>query len=273
MSAPRVVIVGHVEWVTHALGQVPARGQIADLRDAFAEPAGGGGVAAIAAARLGAQVCLLTALGNDDAADQSLGVLRGNGVEVAAARRPAPQTPVLTINDPSGERTIMVIGERLQARASDGIHHSAIAGADAAYYTGEDAELLRAVRGSVPLLVVSARRRHDLVAEQVSPDVVIGSLNDRDEDPHDLPDNLRPRWIVQTDGPRGGIIATADGSATRYAPVPPPSDVIDTYGCGDTFAAALTVGLARGMGIADAAALGASAGAACSTWRGGIGPA
>ena len=45
-TAPRVVIIGHVEWVTHAQGQLPDRGRIADLRDPWSEPAGGGGVAA-----------------------------------------------------------------------------------------------------------------------------------------------------------------------------------------------------------------------------------
>jgi len=272
MTTPRVVIVGHVEWVTHALGEVPARGHIADLHDAFTEPAGGGGVAAVAAARLGAQVCLLTAFGDDPAAERSSSLLRGAGVDLAAVRRPTAQTPVLTITDVAGERTIMVVGDRLQARAADGIHEAALAGAAAAYYTGEDPALLAEVRARVPILVVSARRRADLVAVGVTPDVLVGSLNDPDEDPRDLPHDLRPPWLVHTDGRNGGVIIAADGTRSRYLPASPPGDVIDTYGCGDTFAAALTVGLGRGLSVADAAAIGARAGAACTTWRGGIGP-
>ncbi len=273
MSAPRVVIVGHVEWVTHALGTVPARGHIADLRDAFAEPAGGGGVAAIAAARLGARVVLLSAFGDDPAAEASLDIMRRSGVDVAAARRAAPQTPVLTITEPDGERTIMVVGERLQASAADALHGAVLEGAAAAYYTGEDPALLRAVRDHVPVLVVSARRRADLVAAGVTADVVVGSRRDPDEDPRGIPEGLRPRWFVHTDGRNGGVIVTADGTETVYQPVPPPGRVVDTYGCGDTFAAGLTVGLARGLTVADAAALGAREGAACTTWRGGVGPA
>jgi ribokinase len=165
----------------------------------------------------------------------------------------------------------MVVGDRLQATASDGIHASAIAGADAAYYTGEDAALLSAVRACVPRLVVSARRTADLVSAGVTADVLVGSMNDPDEDAADLPAHLRPEWFLRTDGARGGVIIRADGEEFRYAPVQPPGAVIDAYGCGDTFAAALTVGLGRGLPIADAAALAAAAGAACTTWRGGIG--
>jgi ribokinase len=272
VNAPRVAIVGHVEWVTHALGEVPLRGRITDLRDAFSEPAGGGGVAAVAAARLGASACLLTAFGNDDIAQMCRDLLRQHGVDIAAARRGVPQTPVLSITDADGERTIMVVGERLQARISDGNHHAALLAAEAAYYTGEDPALLAEVRRQVPVLVVSARRSDDLAAVGVTADVIVGSLNDPDEDPADLPDALRPRWLVRTDGPSGGIIIADDGTGTSYDPVPPPGEVIDSYGCGDTFAAALTVGLARGMTIEGAAALAAGAGAACATWRGGIGP-
>jgi ribokinase len=272
VTAPRVVIVGHVEWVTHALGEVPARGRIADLHGAFTEPAGGGGVAAAAAARLGAPVRLLTAVGNDDAAASSLDLLRSRGIDVAATRRPVPQTPVLTITGRDGERTIMVVGNRLQAQAADGMHESALADAGAAYYTGEDPALLAEVRARVPLLVVSARRSADLVASGVAADVVVGSLNDPDEHTDDLPQHLRPQWCVQTDGANGGVIVAIDGTEIRYAPVPPPGVVIDSYGCGDSFAAGLTVGLSRGLAITDAAALGACAGAACTTWRGGIGP-
>lgn len=272
MSAPRVVIVGHVEWVTHARGVLPGRGHIADLRDAFAEPAGGGGVAAAASARLGADTTLITALGNDDAARESERMLLSRHVNVVAGARDAPQTPVLTVTEPDGERTIMVIGERLQARASDRLVGAAVAGAGAVYYTGEDPEVLSAVRDSVPVLVVSGRRRGDLVRAGVRPDVIVASAHDPDEQVHDLPDGLRPDWTVLTEGARGGTLFGRTGDTQRYTADAPPGAVVDSYGCGDSFAAGLTVGLARGLDINGAVALGAAAGAACATWRGGIGP-
>ena len=272
MSAPRVVIVGHVEWVTHALGRLPARGHIADQRGAFGEPAGGGGGAAVAAARLGAHTTLVTALGGDAAAQTAAQVLAARGVELTAAARAAAQTPVLTITEPDGERTIMVIGERLQARVDDGLHLTVATGSGAAYYTGEDAALLSEIRARVPLLVVTARRLEDLVTAGVRADVVVGSANDPDEDPRGLPVGLTPAWTVLTDGARGGTVIAHDGTVRRYPAVAPSAPAIDSYGCGDTFAAGLTVGLARGLDIDGAIALGATAGAECATWRGGIGP-
>ena len=272
MIAPRVVIVGHVEWVTHALGTLPARGHIADLTDPLGEPAGGGGVAAAAAARLGARVRLLTALGNDERARRAEAELTRRGIEIAAAQRDVPQTPALTIAHRDGERTIMVVGPRLQALAADRLHDAALGDAVAAYYTGEDPELLAHVRQSVATLVVSGRRITDLVAAGVRADVIVASRNDPAEDPSGIPAALAPSWTILTDGAEGGVIVTGAGARLPYPAVPPPGPVVDTYGCGDSFAAGVTVGLARGLDIGEAVAVGALAGAACATWRGGLGP-
>jgi ribokinase len=43
--------------------------------------------------------------------------------------------------------------------------------------------------------------------------------------------------------------------------VPPPGDPEDAYGCGDSFAAGFTFGLASGASVAEAATLGAECGA------------
>lgn len=265
-----VAVVGHVEWVTHALGAVPARGQIADLRDALAEPAGGGAVAACAAARLGAPATLVTALGDDDAARRSRAILEGRGVEMVAASRRAAQTPVLSITEADGERTIMVVGPRLQPGPGDELPWGLLGDVAGAYYAGEHPGALEHAR-SACVLVVTARRLDDLRAAGVRADVIVASASDPDEDPWGLPASLTPDAIVLTDGPHGGMIHR-EAETCRYTPVPPPGPVVDTYGCGDSFAAGLTVGLARGLEIADACALGALAGARCATWRGGLGP-
>ena len=266
-----VAVVGHVEWVTHALGALPARGHIADLRDPIEEPAGGGGVAACAAARLGAAVTLFTALGDDSAADRSGALLGARGVEVIAARRRGPQTPVLSITEADGERSIMVVGYRLQPRAADPMPWDRLAQVGATYYAGEDPGALAEARRS-PALVVTARRLDDLRAAGVRADVIVASANDPAEDPAGLPGALAPRAIVLTDGANGGEILEPGGARRAYPASHPPGPLVCSYGCGDSFAAGMTVGLARGASIDDAVALGALAGARCATWRGGIGP-
>ncbi len=269
--APRVVIIGHVEWVTHAQGHLPDRGHIADLHDPWFEPAGGGGVAAVAAARLGAHVTLLTALGDDITAAECRRVLEDRGVSVIATRASGPQTPVLTIIEPGGERTIMVVGARMQARASDLTDSDLLASADAVYYTGEDPDLLRVAR-QARHLVVSGRRIADVAAAGIVADVIVASANDPDEIPAALPAQLAPGAVVMTDGADGGSIEPHGATMRRYAPAVQAAPIVDSYGCGDSFAAGLTVGLARGLGLDDAVAVGAAAGGLCATWRGGLGP-
>lgn len=268
---PRVVIIGHVEWVTHALGHLPDRGHIADLHDPWCEPAGGGGVAAVAAARLGAQVTLVTAFGDDPAGSESRRILKDRGVSVVASRATGPQTPVLTIIETGGERTIMVVGPRMQARASDVTETDLFAVADSVYYTGEDPELLRLAR-QARHLVVSGRRLADVTAARIVADVIVASANDPDESAASLPAELGPGAVVMTNGAAGGSIKSNGGVVRRYAPIVQAAPIVDSYGCGDSFAAGLTVGLARGLNIDDAVALGAAAGGLCSTWRGGLGP-
>ncbi|MGA0069504.1 MAG: PfkB family carbohydrate kinase [Miltoncostaeaceae bacterium] len=267
-----VAVVGHVEWVTHALGTVPGRGHIADLSDPLTEPAGGGAVAACAAARLGAVTTLVTALGEDEPAARSRAILEARGVQVIAAGRTRSQTPVLSITEPDGERTIMVVGARLQAGPDDPVDWKCIGSMDAAYYAGEHPGALVHARRAASL-VVTARRLEDVRAAGVRPDVIVASAADPDEDPWGLPGHLAARAIVVTDGSRGGSVHEAGRAARAYDPVAPPGPLIDSYGCGDSFAAGIAVGLARGLVGHGACTLGAVAGARCATWRGGLGPA
>ena len=270
-AAPCVAVLGHVEWVTHAPGPPPAPGAIVDLTEPITEPAGGAGVAAAAAARLGARVRLFTALGDDLSARRARDELTARGVELHAAARTAPQTPVLSITHADAERTILVVGARLQPSASDDLPWTLLARSDGAYYAGEDPEVLVRARAARHL-VVSARRMADIVRAGVRAEVVVGSADDPDEDPSALPAELMPDVVILTDGARGGRMIARGRPSRDYTPITPPARAIDTYGCGDSFAAGVTTGLARGLAIDDAIALGARIGALCATWRGGIGP-
>jgi ribokinase len=269
--SPSVGVVGHVEWVTHAFGRVPAAGEIVDLRDPLQEPAGGGGVAAAAMARTARSAALFTAMGDDDAARSAADELAFRGVRVVAAPRPGAQTRVLSITSPGGERTIMVVGSRMQATGEDALPWDDLAAMRAVYYAGEDPQALLRARAAT-ILVVTGRRLDDLVEAGVRADVVVASAADTDEDPWGLPPKLAPRAIVLTDGAAGGIIHEAGCAPRRYAPAPLPGEMVDSYGCGDTFAAVLAVSLGAGASLDDAATAAARAGAACATWRGGLGP-
>lgn len=263
----RLGVVGHVEWVTFGDGQVPAPGEISLLADPFRAAAGAGALVAVEAARSGAEVLFFTALGDDEAGDESLRFLEAAGVEVRAARRAAPQTEALTILSPDHERTIMVIGENLHPGIGDDLGWDDLAGVDGAYFTGGDPATVVAARAA-PCLVVTARRLAVLAASGVRADVLIGSAADPGERIDAVPLPATPGAIVQTRGGDGGSWTFADGGGGSWEPVAPPGPLRDAYGAGDCFHAALTLALAAGASMAEAVAAGARAGAAALARRG-----
>ena len=111
MPAPRLAVIGHVEWVTHTDAPfIPAAGEIVHLKHPVEQPAGGGAVTSAALARFGADVSFYTAVGSDLPVAERLEAL---GVRVLAARRERPHTRALVMRDPQHERTIAVVGENL----------------------------------------------------------------------------------------------------------------------------------------------------------------
>jgi ribokinase len=80
-----------------------------------------------------------------------------------------------------------------------------------------------------------------------------------------------PAVVVTTEGARGGAFVTDRGEAGRWQAAAPPGPIRDAYGAGDSFAAALAVGLGRDLPLRDALDLAARAGAAALCRRGGGG--
>ena len=76
-----------------------------------------------------------------------------------------------------------------------------------------------------------------------------------------------PRYVVTTEGARGGRWEAAGGETGRWDAAPLPGAMGDAYGAGDSFAAALAYGLCDGRGIDGACALAARAAAHKLTGR------
>src|SRR5436190_19970635 len=129
----RTAVVGHVEWVEFAdVARVPAAGEIVSARRSWSEPAGGGGVAAVQLARLAGNCTLYTALGDDEVGRRSREGLERLGVRVESATRAAnPTRRGFTFTDDAGERTITVIGERLEPTHADPLPWDELAEMDA----------------------------------------------------------------------------------------------------------------------------------------------
>ncbi len=264
----RLAVVGHVEWVEFVRGDhVPAAGEIVHARDSIEEPAGGGAVAAVQLARLAGGAVFFTALGDDELARRSRERLSELGVTVRDATRAGRTRRAHTFLDANGERTITTVGERLEARGSDPIGWGELAQSDGVYLTAADGDALRAAR-SARILVASARAGKVLVAESVRVDALVYSDRDELETAFATALEPTPGLLVATRGAEGGRYEAASGEAGTWAAAPLPGPVADSYGCGDSFAAALTYGLAEGRDVDGALALAARAGAVCLTGRG-----
>jgi ribokinase len=217
-------------------------------------------------ARLAGSCTLYTTLGDDEIGRQSREGLERRGVRVVAATRAGkPTRRAFTFVDDAGERTITVIGERLQPERGDPLPWDELADTDAVYFTAGGPDALRAARAARTL--VATARVMDLIASAgVQLDALVGSGRDPSEryEPYDP----EPSLVVTTGGAAGGRWAGKEGRTGAWAAAPVPGPIGDAYGCGDSVAAGLTYGLADGRGVEGALELGARCGAACLSGHG-----
>ncbi len=262
-------MVGHVEWVQFArVSHIPRAGEIVHASEPFAEPAGGGAVAAVQLARLAGASLLMTALGDDEHGRSSLARLKQLGVDVHAATLAQPTRRAVTLVDDARERTITTFGDRLQPRGGDrSIGWDALGRVDAIYFTAGDLDALRLARAAARVLVASPRAL-DALGHGVAIDALVLSAEDEVErrELHRARDDADV--VVLTEGVRGGSYRRADGERGSWAAAALPGEPVDSYGCGDSFAAGLTYGLGAGLAMDDALALAARCGAYCLTGRG-----
>ena len=252
----RCAVVGHVEWVESVrVPTLPRAGDIVHGTAGWSEPAGGGSVAARQIARLNGRCEFFTALGDDELARRSTRRLAELGIDLhvqtvagAASRR------AWTHVDAAGERTITLLSEKLHPHGP-----LPLEGYDAVFYTAGDAAALHSAR-KARFLAATPRESATLREAGVPLDLLVGSLNDSGER---IDAGIEAALIVQTDGAAGCV---ANGE--HFPAVPPPGPVVDTYGAGDSFAAALCFALARGDALPAAIELAARAGASVITGEG-----
>lgn len=268
---PKVCVVGHVEWVQFArVERVPRAGEIVHASEAWEEPAGGGGVAAVQLARLAGEATLFTALGDDELGRRAREELSRLGLRVEAAFRDELQRRVFTFVDGDGERTITLLGPKLVPRRADPLPWDELAGTDAVYFTGGDVEALRAAR-QARVLVATARELPTLVETGVELDALVHSGGDVGERYRLGELEPAPRLVVTTAGREGGSFVAESGRSGRFEAAPLPGPLVDGYGAGDRFAAGLTFALARGDDVEGALGFAARCGAAAMTGRGAFG--
>jgi ribokinase len=248
----RCAVVGHVEWVEFArVPRMPLAGEIVHAERVWGEPAGGGAVVARQLALLAGRCEFFTALGEDELGREAARRLAQLGVDVhvrwgGATRR------AWTHVDRAGERTITVLGDKLLA---DG--PLPLSGYDLVFFVSGTRAALRSAREA--RFLAATVRELDTLRGGVEVDLLVASANDPGER---YDGSLRARHLALTDGANGGTLDGVPYAAALSA------RVADTYGAGDSFAAALAFGLARGDEPSAAVALAARAGAAVTAGSG-----
>ena len=263
----KLAVIGHVEWVTFLkVDQLPLAGRISHAKDSFEEAAGGAAVAAVQMARLiNGPVDLFTSLGKDIYGDNCYERLTKLGLNLKVAWRKRPTRKGISLISKDGERAITVIGERLQPVGSDDLPWSDLKDYDGVFVTATDIEGIKLARKSK--FLSATPRTGDIVLKnsKVKLNALIGSGLDPGERVNYEELVPKPDIYISTKGKSGGTIFPENHN---YSSVIPSSKEIDSYGCGDCFAGAVTTALSGKLNLKEAIKIGAYCGAECSTHYG-----
>ena len=269
LSLPKLklAVIGHVEWVTFLkVDQLPLAGEISHAKDSFEEAAGGAAVAAVQMARLiNGPVDLITSLGKDNHGKKCYERLTKLGLNLKVAWREKPTRKGISLISKEGERAITVIGERLQPIASDNLPWSNLKNYDGIFITATDIEGIRLARKAKFLSATPRTGEQTLKNSKVKINALIGSGLDLGEKINHEELEPKPDIYISTKGKLGGTIFPEN---IKYKSIKPSSKEIDTYGCGDCFAGAVTTALSAKLNLEQAINIGAYCGAECSTHYG-----
>ena len=263
----KLAVIGHVEWVTFLkVDQLPLAGEISHAKDYFEEAAGGAAVAAVQMARLTNEpVDLITSLGKDTYGEQCYERLTKLGLNLKVAWREKPTRKGISLISKDGERAITVIGERLQPISSDDLPWSDMKNYDGIFITATDKEGIKLARKARFVAATPRTGKNTLRDSKVKINALIGSGLDPGEKINFEELVPNPDVYIATEGKSGGTVYP---KRYKYKSIKPSSKEIDSYGCGDCFAGAVTTALSAKLNLDQAINIGAYCGAECSTHYG-----
>ncbi|WP_103500848.1 MULTISPECIES: ribokinase [unclassified Streptomyces] len=278
----RIAVVGsYGAGLTMRVPRSPAAGETVSGGEFDEGPGGKGSNQAIGAARLGARVSLLTAVGDDVYGRAARALWASEGVDASqVVTSDAPTMVGFILVEPSGENRIAIAPGALDRLTPADLEpfRPAIEAADILVVSMEIPadvvhQALREARacGTTTLLnPAPARPLPDdlwplvdvITPNQTEAPVLLGLGDGAAPDDRELVARLRERTGGTAVLTRGGLGALVDdGTGVREVPARRVSRVVDTTGAGDAFTAALAVALASGDDIAAAVSRAAAAGA------------
>ena len=235
-------VVGHVEWMNFLkVDQLPKPGIISHSEKTLEYPAGGGSIIAKRLSELSLnQIHFFTALGNDDYGEKCFKILSNLGIKLHVGWREKPTRRGFSLIDSHGERAITVIGERLAPNHKDNLEWNILKKMDGIFITASDSEIFKMARAA-SILCSTPRVGLNIINESnVHLDGLIGSNLDAGEVFSFSELLVKPKYTIKTEGEKGGIIFPGG----RYKALKSKKQKVDSYGCGDSFAAGVLYGLA-----------------------------
>lgn len=239
---PSLAVVGSINAdLVVRMPRLPGRGESVEGGPPVWLPGGKGANQAIAASRLGADVWMYGAVGQDEYGELCLAALRHDRVDVAGVRKVAGPTSmaVVMVEEPTGENQIVVAQGANQHLCIEPRDWPRV---DAVLCQLEvlDAPLLAAATACQGLFCLNAAPARTLPAALL-PRIDVLILNEPEYAWYGQP---AQGMVVVTAGAHEAIIYL-DGAPVAWSQ-PPKVAAIDTVGAGDTFSAALVVALAEG---------------------------
>lgn len=263
----RITVVGSINLdLVASAPALPSAGETVTGAALARHPGGKGANQALAAEKLGAEVCLIGRVGDDAMAGEALALLEDFGVDLSGVTTDlaAPTGVALIAVDPSGENQIvvaaganhMVTPEDLPARIEGPLIvqlELPIATVEAA--VGRATGFVCANLAPAAPVSEAFLRRCDLIVVNETEAAFYGEL-------------------LHHGGGRVVITKGADGAALFQRGVeianaaPPPVTAIDATGAGDAFVGAITVALIENQAAETALAFACAAGALAATRAG-----
>jgi ribokinase len=271
----------NVDLVTR-VARIPGPGETVRGSDYALIPGGKGANQALAAARAGANVRLVGAIGDDGMAEIALRELEAGGVDLSAVARRAGTTGLAIITvDERGENTIVVSPGANAAAKAASIPRGALASGDTLLLQmevpfPESLAAAKAARAAGARVILSVAPYAALPAEDAA---AFDMLIVNEHEAADLAAHLGVfakgadatatslarrlgRTVIATLGAEGAVAAT--GSEVIHVPALA-VNVVDTTGAGDTFCGVLAAYLDEGADMKTAMAKAAIAGSLACT--------
>ena len=237
--APRIAVVGSINAdLVVQMPKLPGRGETVSSAEPAWFPGGKGANQAIAAARMGANVSMFGAIGDDEPGQMCLNALAQSGVNTdSVIKVSSPTSTALVMVEHSGENQI-VVADGANQHASFDVSQVSTADAVIVQFEIPESVIVEVGKAAKGIFCVNAAPVRELSTELASLiDVLI--VNE-----HEFAQLGEPKsgLVIVTAG-ANEVVAFQNGEVVAKSQ-PPKVEALDTVGAGDTFVGAFVVAYA-----------------------------